>query len=122
MDLKGKLQGLDWLIEEVEASLQQAAEALEAYVADPDDETQIRFCLGYIHQVNGSLQIAECHGPLLLSEEMESLAVQLQNGEVNSVSESCDVLIQAILRLPNYVRHVIATRNDQPETLLLLLN
>ena len=122
MDPTGKLQGLDWLVEEVEVSLQQASEALEAFVADPDDESQIRFCLGYIHQLNGSLQIAECHGPLLLAEEMEQLALQLQNGEINSVAEACEVLIQAILRLPTYVRHVIATRNDQPETLLLLLN
>jgi len=52
MELKGKLQGLDWLVEEVEATLQQASEALEAYVADPDDESQIRFCLGYIHEVS----------------------------------------------------------------------
>ena len=122
MEKKGKLQSLDWLVEEVESCLQQAAEALESYLADPEDEAQIRFCLGYIHQVHGSLQIAESHGPILLSEEMELLAEQIQNGEVNSVTESCEVLVQAILRLPAYLRHVIATRKDQPETLLLLFN
>ena len=65
MELKGRLQGLEWLIEEVEASLHLAYEALESYLADSSDEAQIRFCLSYLHQIHGSLKIVECHGPLL---------------------------------------------------------
>ena len=45
MELKGRLQGLEWLIDEVETSLHQAYEALESYLVDPSDESQIRFVL-----------------------------------------------------------------------------
>ncbi len=122
MELKGRLQGLEWLIDEVETSLHQAYEALESYLVDPSDESQIRFCLSYIHQVHGSLKIAECHGPLLLAEEMEGLAVSMLEGHVKNVADACDVMVQAILKLPAYLRQVMTSRRDQPEILLLLLN
>ncbi len=48
MALRGKLQGLEWLIDEVEATLHQSYESLETYLDDPSDETQIRFCLSHI--------------------------------------------------------------------------
>ena len=122
MELTGRLQGLEWLIEEVEASLHQAYEALESYLADPSDESQIRFCLSYLHQIYGSLKIAECHGPLLLAEEMEKLAESMLEKHVQDVTDACDVMVQAILKLPAYLRQVMISRRDQPETLLLLLN
>jgi chemosensory pili system protein ChpA (sensor histidine kinase/response regulator) len=122
MELKGRLQGLEWLIEEVEASLHQAYEALESYLADPSDESQIRFCLSYLHQIYGSLKIAECHGPLLLAEEMEALAESMLEKRVQNITDACDVMVQAILKLPAYLRQVMISRRDQPETLLLLLN
>jgi chemosensory pili system protein ChpA (sensor histidine kinase/response regulator) len=122
MELKGRLQGLEWLIDEVETSLRQAYEALESYLVDPSDESQIRSCLSCIHQVHGSLKIAECHGPLLLAEEMEGLAVSMLEGHVKNVADACDVMVQAILKLPAYLRQVMTSRLDQPEMLLLLLN
>ena len=122
MELRGRLQGLEWLIDEVEASLHQAYESLESYLVDPPDESHIRFCLSYIHQVHGSLKIAECHGPLLLAEEMEELAVSMLEGRTQNVVDACDVMVQAILKLPAYLRQVMTSRRDQPEMLLLLLN
>ena len=94
MELRGRLQGLEWLIDEVEASLHQAYESLESYLVDPSDESHIRFCLSYIHQVHGPLKIAECHGPLLLAEEMEELAVSMLEGRTQNVVDACDVMVQ----------------------------
>lgn len=122
MELKGRLKGLEWLIEEVEASLNLAYEALESYLADSSDEAQIRYCLSYLHQIHGSLKIVECHGPLLLAEEMEALAESILEREVKNITDACDVMVQAILKLPAYLRQVMSSRRDQPETLLLLLN
>ena len=122
MELKGRLKGLEWLIEEVEASLNLAYEALESYLADSSDEAQIRYCLSYLHQIHGSLKIVECHGPLLLAEEMEALAESILEREVKNITDACDVMVQAILKLPTYLRQVMSSRRDQPETLLLLLN
>lgn len=122
MELKGRLKGLEWLIEEVEASLHLAYEALESYLADSSDEAQIRYCLSYLHQIHGSLKIVECHGPLLLAEEMEALAESMLERQVENLTDACDVMVQAILTLPTYLRQVMSSRRDHPETLLLLLN
>ena len=50
----GSLHSLEWLVDEIEASLKQAFEALDAYLKDPTDEPQIRFCQSSIHQVHGT--------------------------------------------------------------------
>ncbi len=122
MDNNQNLRGLEWLIDEVEASLTQAYDALETYLNDPTDLPQLRFCLGHIHQVYGSLKIAECHGGVLLVEEMEGLVDALMKGSVSNVAEACEVLVQAILKVPAYLNNIIARRHDEPATLLTLLN
>jgi len=37
-------------------------DALEEYVDNPDDITQLRFCFTYIHQIYGTLQMVELYG------------------------------------------------------------
>lgn len=118
----GNLQGLEWLVDEIEVSLRQAFEALDAYLKDPSDEPQIRFCQGYIHQVHGTLKIAECHGALLLAEEMEELVEAVLQNSVASATEASEVLVQAILKLPAYIRQIVSTGMDQPAALISLLN
>ncbi len=122
MEVRQNLKGLDWLVEQIEVSLQHASELLEAYLSEPEDESQIRFCLDHLHQVHGALVLAGCNGPLILSEEMELLAGQIHSREVSSIDEAGEVLVQAILWLPAYIRDVIASGKDKPEALLLLLN
>ncbi|MDP1520863.1 Hpt domain-containing protein [Porticoccus litoralis] len=122
MEQQGKLQGLSWLTDEVETSLNNAAEALEIYLDHPDNDEPMRRCLSLIHEVHGSLKMAECHGPLLLADEMEQVAQRIINRRVMNVAEAGAVLVQAILTLPGYLRQLLNTRQDQPETLLLLLN
>ena len=48
---------LDWVVGEIDETLKQARQSLEAYVENPQDSTRIRFCLTHIHQVHGSLQM-----------------------------------------------------------------
>jgi chemosensory pili system protein ChpA (sensor histidine kinase/response regulator) len=122
MALTGRLQGLTWLADEVDATLKLACEALESFLADPTDTASIRQCVDYIHQIKGSLKVADCYGPLLLAEEMEVLADRILERRITAVADGCDVLVQAMLKLPNYLRQVMATRRDNPESLLLLLN
>ena len=64
---------LEWVKGEIEETLQQARQALEAYVDNPKDKSQIKFCLSYLHQINGTLQMVEFYGAALLAEEMEAV-------------------------------------------------
>ena len=115
-------KGLEWLIDEIERSLTSAFSELEAFTQDTDDETKIRFCLSHLHQISGPFKILGCQGSMLLAEEMEALAQSIIDRKVSNIHEACEILVQAIIRLPIYLRQVLATREDRPEALILLLN
>ena len=76
---------LDWVRGEIQETLNQAQQALEAFVDTPDDATRMRFCQAHLHQVYGTLQMVEFYGAALLAEEMEKLAQALLEGRVGNV-------------------------------------
>lgn len=113
---------LEWVKDEIEETLQQAQQALEAYVENTQDRTRLNFCLSYLHQVHGTLQMVEFYGAALLAEEMEALAKVLAEGDVANEGDVLEVLMQAVLQLPSYLEHVKIGRRDLPVVLLPILN
>lgn len=113
---------LDWVKGEIEETLKQARQALEAFVENPEDSAQMRFCLAYLHQVYGTLQVVEFYGAALLAEEMEKTCLALINGQVARVTDGQEVLMRAILQLPPYLERVKSSRRDLPVVVLPLLN
>ena len=113
---------LDWVLGEIEETLNDAREALEAYVENSKDVTQLRFCVTHIHQVRGSLQIVEFHGASLLAEEMENLAQAIMDQKVLSASDALEILMRSLLQLPIYLDHVKVYRDDSARSILSLLN
>ncbi len=113
---------LSWVKQEIDETLDQARHALEDYVENPDDATQLRFCSTYIHQVYGTLQMVELYGAALFSEEMEQLAQALSDDTVAHKDEAYEVLMRAILQLPEYLERVQTGLADDPLILLPLLN
>lgn len=113
---------LEWVKGEIEETLQQAQQALEAYVENTQDRTRLKFCLSYLHQVHGTLQMVEFYGAALLAEEMEALAKELAEGDLANENDVLEVLMQAILQLPSYLEHIKVGRRDLPVVLLPILN
>ena len=113
---------LDWVRGEIQETLNQAQQALEAFVENPNDSTRMRFCQTHLHQVYGTLQIVEFYGAALLAEEMEKLARALVDRRVGHVSDGQETLMRAILQLPPYLDRVASNRRDLPVVLLPLLN
>jgi chemosensory pili system protein ChpA (sensor histidine kinase/response regulator) len=113
---------LKWVKDEIQESLNQTRQALEAYVDDPNDTTQIRFCATYLHQIYGTLQMVEIYGGALLAEEMELLANAISQGKVSRKEDAYEVLMRAILQLPAYLEHLENGQQDMPVILLPLLN
>ena len=114
--------GLEWLIGEIENSLQSAFNELEAFTQNNSDETKIRFCLGHLHQISGSFKILQCEGCILLVEEMEALTQGILDKKISNINEACEILVQAIIKLPIYLRQILSSRKDHPEALIILLN
>lgn len=115
-------QALEWVKGEIEETLKQAQQSLEAFVDNPEDSSRMRFCLAHLHQVSGTLQMVEFYGAALLAEEMENLAQALMNNKVSRVEDAQEVLMRAILQLPAYLDRVKSGKRDMPVVVLPLLN
>ncbi|MCD8521819.1 MAG: Hpt domain-containing protein [Saccharospirillaceae bacterium] len=113
---------LEWVKGEIEETLQQAQQALEAYVENPQDNSRLKFCLSYLHQIHGTLQMVEFYGAALLAEEMEAVASALAESSLSNERDGLEILMQAIIQLPHYLEHVKVGRRDLPVVLLPILN
>jgi len=113
---------LAWVKDEIQESLNQTHQALEAFIEDTSDTTQIRFCATYLHQIYGTLQMVEIYGAALLAEEMEKVANALLNGQITQQQDAFEVLIRATLQLPAYLERLENGHPDLPAVLTPLLN
>ena len=122
MKIKHSLRGLEWLVDELDSSLALAREALLAYQSDQEDSSQLSFALGYLHQVSGSLTMAECYGAVLLANEVEAVLNMLLEESAANIVDACEVLEQAMVALPNYVRDLFNGRDDTLAQLIQQIN
>ncbi len=113
---------LTWVKNELDETLREARQSLEAHVENPQDEAQPGFLAAHLHQVYGTLHMVELYGASLLAEEMEQVARAIADKSVARHDEACDVLMRAILQLPDYLERLISGYRDIPLVLLPLLN
>ena len=113
---------LNWVKEEIDDTMKQARNALEEYVENQEDATQLRFCVTYIHQVYGTLQMVELYGASLFAEEMELLIQALLSNEVTQKDDAHEVLMRAILQLPEYLERIQRGMKDNPLILMPIMN
>ncbi|MFS1523264.1 Hpt domain-containing protein [Microbulbifer sp. 2304DJ12-6] len=114
---------LDWLIGEINETMAQARQLLETFSDDPDAGAPLlQNCLSLVHQVHGSLHMAQLSGAAMLAEEMEQLVQALASGGVENTEETREFLMRALLELPLYLEKVSFQRRDNAVLLLPLLN
>lgn len=113
---------LNWVKGELDETLKLARHALEAYISDPSDVSQMRFCATYLHQVQGTLRMVELYGAALVTEEMEQLAAAVQEQQVSAPEMAFEVLMDGIVQLPDYLERLQSGQKDIPVVLLPLLN
>ncbi|HET7064084.1 MAG TPA: Hpt domain-containing protein, partial [Rudaea sp.] len=113
---------LNWVKQELDETLNQARQALEAYVDDPADTSLMRFCATYLHQVQGTLRMVELYGAAMVVDEMEHVAQGLLDGSVKPHDETYSVLMRGIVQLPDYLERLQGGHKDIPIVLLPLLN
>ncbi|HKJ08945.1 MAG TPA: Hpt domain-containing protein, partial [Gammaproteobacteria bacterium] len=113
---------LKWVKQELDATLKDARQALEAYVENPEDVDQLSSCADHLHQVHGTLQMVEIYGAALLAEEMEQVAKALVEGGIIKRDDAYELLMRSILQLPDYLERLSEGHRDVPLVLLPLLN
>ncbi len=113
---------LSWVKVEIDETLKQARLALEAFVENSTDDTQLQACISYLHQVAGTLQMVELSGAARFASETEQLAIAMQGDAVADREHGLETLMRAILQLPDYLESLLTKGSDDPVILLPLLN
>lgn len=113
---------LGWVKPELDETLRLARGEIEAFVETPADSSRMRFCAGYLHQVQGTLRMVELYAPAMVAEELEQLAQALQDGGVADREEACATLMRGAVLLPDYLERLQDGHRDIPIVLLPLLN
>ncbi|HVJ36883.1 MAG TPA: Hpt domain-containing protein, partial [Stenotrophomonas sp.] len=113
---------LGWVKPELDETLRQARHEIEFFVEEPADTSRMRFCAGYLHQVQGTLRMVELYAPAMVAEELELLAKAVQEGQVGDVNEACAMLMRGTVLLPDYLERLQNGHRDIPIVLLPLLN
>ncbi|MBB5863942.1 Hpt domain-containing protein [Xanthomonas sp. 3058] len=113
---------LGWVKPELDETLRQARNEIEYFAEEPSDTSRMRFCAGYLHQVQGTLRMVELYAPAMVAEELELLAQAVQGGEVADRDEACAMLMRGTVLLPDYLERLQNGHRDIPIVLLPLLN
>ncbi|KRG64891.1 hypothetical protein ABB26_05945 [Stenotrophomonas humi] len=113
---------LGWVKPELDETLRQVRSEVEYFVEDPGDTSRMRFCAGYLHQVQGTLRMVELYAPAMVAEELEQLANAVRDGAVTDRDEACGTLLRGTVLLPDYLERLQNGHRDIPIVLLPLLN
>lgn len=111
-----------WIKSDLDGVLVRARQALEAYVEDRADKSALAHCLEHLHQIQGTLRVVEVYGAAMLAEEMEAVAKEVYRDDAQPSDDVFEVLMRALLQLPDYLERVVNGRRDMPLALLSLLN
>ncbi|MBA1330065.1 hypothetical protein QQ73_02370, partial [Candidatus Endoriftia persephone str. Guaymas] len=113
---------LNWVKDEIDATIGQARRALEEQVDDAGSGASLQLCAESLHQIAGVLQMVEAYGPAMLAEEMEQVARAMFKRKVRQHEDAAEALMLALIQLPDYLEKLQAGDEDVPLIVLPLLN
>ena len=113
---------LNWVKQELDETLKQARQALEAYVEDQSDKSQLKYCATYMHQVQGTLRMVELYGAAMVIEEMEKVTLAIVDGQIKQTDDMLEVIMRGLVQMPDYLGRLQGGHRDIPIVLLPLLN
>ena len=112
---------LSWVKTQLDDVLSDAQSDLNEYIENQTDEN-LENCIEHLQLIYGTLQMVEIYGAAMLAEEMRLTTAALLAGEVERAEDSYDVLMRAMLQLPDYLEGIQAGKKDAPITLMPLFN
>ncbi len=113
---------LGWIKPELDATLTQVRQEIEAYAEDFADPSHMRLAATLLHQVQGSLKMIELYAPAMVAGEMQDVANAIADGRVGNTEDACAVLMRGAVQLPDYLERLQGGHRDIPIVLMPLLN
>src|SRR5690606_4815844 len=98
---------LRWVVTEIGVALEAAMAALDAYFQNSADHHQLQFCQAHLHEVTGSLTLAENRGGVLIAEAMEAVAAALGRGAIANPELAAEAMTLAATVLPDYLQRCL---------------
>jgi len=112
---------LGWVKKSIDDNLSEIKADIKLYIEEEDPPLldSIKERLGVIR---GVLMMVEHYGAAMLAEEMLSLCDFISDNKKDKGDQSLEVLLRAVLQLPDYLEHIQSGNRDIPIAILPLLN
>ena len=115
-----KQSALGWVKKSIDDNLANIRSQLNLYI-EQKDASMLASVDTQLHDIQGVLTMIEQYGAAMLTEEMGSLCRYIASKD--AVDESAlEVLLRAVLQLPDYLEHIQAGKQDILIAILPLLN
>ena len=112
---------LSWVKAQLDDVLSDAQSNLNDYIENKTDEN-LENCIEHLQLIYGTLQMVEIYGAAMLAEEMQKTTAALLAGDVERAEDTYDVLMRAMLHLPDYLEGIQSGKKDTPILLMPLFN
>ncbi|MDH3630966.1 MAG: Hpt domain-containing protein [Gammaproteobacteria bacterium] len=116
-----KQSALGWVKKSIDDNLSDIKADLKIYIEEDNDAllAAVKERLGVIQ---GVLTMIEQYGAAMLTDEMVSLADFIIDNKQEKGEQALEVMLRAVLQLPDYLEHIQSGHRDIPIAILPLLN
>lgn len=115
-----KQSALGWVKKSIDENLATIRSDLNIYIEEKD-ATLLQGVQSKLSDIQGVLTMIEQYGAAMLTEEMISLCGFIAARQ-DPDEQALEVLLRAVLQLPDYLEHIQAGQKDIPIAILPLLN
>jgi chemosensory pili system protein ChpA (sensor histidine kinase/response regulator) len=112
---------LGWVKKSIDDNLSDIESDLKQFI-DSEELSLLESVKQRLGMIQGVLVMIEQYGAAMLTEEMLALADFIASGKHEKSDQALEVLLRAVLQLPDYLEHIQAGHRDIPMAILPLLN
>jgi chemosensory pili system protein ChpA (sensor histidine kinase/response regulator) len=116
-----KHSALGWVKKSIDDNLAEIKTDLKLYI-ETEDEALLEGVKQGLGVIQGVLVMIEQYGAAMLTEEMVALADFIIGNKQEQGEHALEVMLRAVLQLPDYLEHIQSGHRDIPIAILPLLN
>ena len=116
-----KHSALGWVKKSIDDNLSDIKTDLKLYIEE-DDSNLLSRVKERLDVIQGVLVMIEQYGAAMLTEEMVSLADFIIDNKQQKGEQALEIMLRAVLQLPDYLEHIQSGHRDIPIAILPILN
>ncbi|MDH3219100.1 MAG: Hpt domain-containing protein [Gammaproteobacteria bacterium] len=116
-----KHSALGWVKKSIDDNLSEIKADLKLYL-EQEDESLLQRVKEKLGLIQGVLVMIEQYGAAMLTEEMVALVDFIIEHRQEKGEQALEVILRAVLQLPDYLEHIQSGNRDIPIAILPLLN